>query len=99
MELVPWRPFERELSPFRREVENLWSRFFSEVPFIRAFKEEWSPTVDISEKKDIFLIKAELPGVDEKDVSVSISGDILTIKGEKKREEEAKKKKIEVKVK
>jgi len=99
MELVPWRPFGRELSPFRREVENLWSRFFSEVPFIRAFKEEWSPTVDVSEKKDIFLIKAELPGVDEKDVSVSISGDILTIKGEKKKVEEAKKKKIEVKVK
>jgi HSP20 family protein len=90
MELVPWRPFERELSPFRRDIEDLWSRFFSEAPFIRAFKEEWSPTVDVSEKKDIFLIKAELPGVDEKDVSVSISGDILTIKGEKKKEEEEK---------
>ena len=90
MELVPWRPFEREVSPFRRDIEDLWSRFFSEVPFIRAFKEEWSPTVDVSEKKDIFLIKAELPGVNEKDVSVSISGDILTIKGEKKKEEEEK---------
>ena len=90
MELVPWRPFERELSPFRREMEDLWGRFFSEVPFTRAFKEEWSPTVDVSEKKDTFLIKAELPGIDEKDVSVSISGDILTIKGEKTKEEEEK---------
>ena len=90
MELVPWRPFERELSPFRRDIENLWSRFFSEAPFIRAFKEEWSPTVDVSEAKDNFIIKAELPGIDEKDVSVTISGDVLTIKSEKKKGEEEK---------
>jgi len=40
--------------------------------------------VDISESKDSFIIKAGLPGMDEKDVNVSISGEILTIKGEKK---------------
>jgi len=90
MELVPWRPFERELSSFRKEMDNLWGRFFGEAPLVRTFKEEWSPTVDISERKNDFLIKAELPGVDEKDIAVSISGDLLTIKGEKKKEEEEK---------
>jgi len=90
MELVPWRPFERELGSFRREMDNLWGRFFGEAPLGKTFTEEWSPTVDISERKNDFLIKAELPGVDEKDIAVSISADILTIKGEKKKEEEEK---------
>lgn len=45
------------------------------------------PTVDISKTKDSFIIKAELPGMNEKDVKVSISENILLIKGEKKKEE------------
>ena len=51
------------------------------------FTEEWTPSVDISEIKDGFLVKAELPGLEAKDVEVSISGDLLTIKGEKEEEE------------
>ena len=90
MDLVSWRPFRGELSSMRREMDELWNRFFGETPFFRTFPEEWSPSVDISETKDELLIKAELPGLDAKDVDVSISGDVLTIIGEKKREEEEK---------
>ena len=89
MELVPWRPFG-ELSPFRKEMDRLWDRFSGETPFARTFNEMWSPSVDIMETKDNFVVKAELPGLEAKDVNVSISGDILTIKGEKKAEEEEK---------
>jgi HSP20 family protein len=46
--------------------------------------------VDVSETKDNFIIKTELPGMDEKDVNVSISGNVLATKGEKKKEEEEK---------
>jgi len=46
--------------------------------------------VDVSETKDNFMIKAELPGMDEKDLNVSISGNVLTIKGERKKGEEEK---------
>jgi HSP20 family protein len=46
--------------------------------------------VDVSESKDNFMIKAELPGMDEKDVNVSISGNVFTIKGERKKKEEEK---------
>jgi len=46
--------------------------------------------VDISETRKNFIVKAELPGLDAKDVSVSLSGDLFIIKGEKKREEEEK---------
>ncbi len=89
MELVPWRPFG-QLNPFRGEMDRVWDKFFTERPFVRAFAEEWSPSVDISETEDKLLIKAELPGLEANDVNVSISGDLLTIKGEKKKEEEEK---------
>jgi HSP20 family protein len=90
MELVPWRPFGGELSSLRREMDDLWNRFFGETPTARRLAEEWWPSVDVSETKDNFVIKAELPGLDAKDVEVSISGNVLTLKGEKKKEEEEK---------
>lgn len=71
-------------------MDNLWNRFFGETSLPGFVSQEWLPSVDISETKDKLLIKAELPGMDAKDVSVTVSGDILTIKGEKKREEEKK---------
>jgi HSP20 family protein len=89
MELSPWRPFG-ELSPFRKEMDRLWNRFLGETPFAKTSNEMWSPSVDILETKDDFVVKAELPGLEAKDVNVSISGNVLTIKGEKKAEEEEK---------
>ena len=71
-------------------MDNLWNRFFGETPLARRAAEEWWPSVDMSETKDSFIVKAELPGLDAKDVEVSISGDVLTIKGEKKKEVEEK---------
>ena len=90
MEIVPSRPFGGELDSLRKEMDSLWNRFFGERPFTRPFTEEWSPSVDISETKDKLLIKAELPGLEAKDVNVSISGDLLIIKGEKEKEKEEK---------
>lgn len=89
MELAPWRPFGG-LSSFRNEKDRLWDLFSGESPFAKTFAESWLPSVDISETKNDFVVKAELPGLEAKDVNVSISGDILTIKGEKKAEEEEK---------
>jgi HSP20 family protein len=85
MDLVPFRAFDRELSSLRREMDDVWRRFFGETPLVRGFTEEWWPSVDLSETKDSFIIKAELPGLDAKDVEVSISKNVLTLKGEKKK--------------
>ncbi|MBN2469004.1 MAG: Hsp20/alpha crystallin family protein [Deltaproteobacteria bacterium] len=46
--------------------------------------------VDISETEDNFIVGAEIPGLEAKDVNLTISGDLLTIKGEKKKETEEK---------
>ncbi|MDY7038983.1 MAG: Hsp20/alpha crystallin family protein [Thermodesulfobacteriota bacterium] len=89
MELMPWRPFGT-LGTLRREMDDIWDRFFGETSLAKTMKGEWNPSVDISETKDNFVVKAELPGLDAKDVNVSISGNILTVKGEKKKEEEEK---------
>lgn len=48
----------------------------------------WVPTVDISETENGYEIRAELPGVSEDDVNVSVTDNVLTVKGEKRQEEE-----------
>jgi len=90
MEIIPWRPIGRELSSLHQEMDRLWDRFVGETPLVRRITGEWWPTVDVSETKDNFVVKAELPGMDASDVNVSVSGNVLTIKGEKSKEEEEK---------
>jgi len=89
-ELTTWQPF-RELDKMRSEMDRLWD-FFSEVrPRRRMVEEgEWLPFIDVSETKNDLVVKAELPGMDPKDINISISDGHLTIKGEKKQEREEK---------
>jgi HSP20 family protein len=88
-ELSPRRPFNRELAGFRGDMEEMMRRFFSEpLPLSRA--EEWQPSVDIAEKDGNIVVKAELPGLEAKDIDLTVSGDLLTLKGEKKKEEETR---------
>lgn len=70
----------------QREMDRLFEDFFrrSGLPM------RWGPAVDVVESSDSVVVKAELPGVDPKDVDISVSGDTLTIKGEKKEEKEEK---------
>ena len=89
MDLIPWKPFGRELGNLRNEMDNLFDRFFGESPLGRP-ADSWLPRTDLSETKDAFVVTAELPGLEAKDVKVSMSGDLLTIEGEKKKEKEEK---------
>jgi HSP20 family protein len=78
-----WDPFD-ELTMLRNRMDRLWSRALSDEEPMLA---EWAPTSDIIETKDEITIKAELPGIEEKDIDVEIAEGILTIKGERKAEE------------
>lgn len=89
MDLVPWRPF-KEISTLRKEMDTLLNKFFGKPSLVEAFGGEWSPTLDVSETDVSIIVKAELPGLEAKDIDVSLSGDVLTIKGEKRKEEEEK---------
>ena len=97
-----WRPFES----LRREIDRLFDDFdhgswrsplrrslFDMEPSWRT-EPSWSttPAVDIVEKGNAYEITAELPGMDEKNIEVSLVNGNLTIKGEKQEEKEEKKK-------
>ncbi|MFC1735290.1 Hsp20/alpha crystallin family protein [Candidatus Hydrogenedentota bacterium] len=88
MDLVKWDPF-RGLGDLRSEM----ARLFGHVPSVWAepgFK-GWAPAVDILEDEKTFTIKIELPGVDKKDIEVSVTNGELTVRGERKLEKEDKK--------
>ncbi|MEJ2070969.1 MAG: Hsp20/alpha crystallin family protein [Syntrophobacterales bacterium] len=90
MDLIQWRPF-REVSRLRNEMDRLWDEYFGAGR--RAFRleeEAWLPAVDVSETGDKITVKAEIPGMEAKDIEISMVGDTLTIKGEKKAETEEK---------
>lgn len=88
MDLVPWKSFKDDMESLRREMDNLWNRFVGETSLAKSFQREWTPTSDTTETAEMIVVKTELPGIDPKDIDVSITGDVLTIKGEKKTEEE-----------
>lgn len=81
-ELTPWKPF--------RDIDELWERFFRELSTIEPFRQEWVPSLDVSETENNIVVKAELPGIDPKEIDISLTDDLLTIKGEKKQEKEEK---------
>ena len=95
-ELTTWKPL-REVTPLRdfekmrREMDRLWDSFF-EGGLRRRTEEagEWLPSLDLAETKDGIIVKAEVAGMDPKDIDISLSDGMLTIKGEKKQEKEEK---------
>jgi len=79
-----WDPFD-ELTSLRTRMDRLWARMANDDD---APVPNWMPTTDVIESRDEILIKAELPGIDQKDVDVQIENGVLTIKGERKAETE-----------
>ena len=96
-ELTIWRPF-RELAPFRdfermrRDMDRLWDSFFERGVRRTDEEGEWLPSLDVAETKNDVVVKAEIPGMDPKDIDISLTNGLLTIKGEKKEEREEKEK-------
>ena len=84
MNMQVWNPFQ--------EFENLLSRYNrggglthhgSDMSFA-----DWAPSCDIEEEKDKYIIKADLPGVDKKDLDVKLENGVISIRGEKQVEKE-----------
>ena len=87
-----WQPF-RELEKIRGEMDRLWGSWFEGRKGGRQDVEpigEWAPALDLSEKKDHFVVKAEVPGIEPKDLDISLNDGMLMIRGEKKQEKEEK---------
>jgi HSP20 family protein len=82
------------LPSLRDEMNRLFDDFFTwqrwPEPVRGLLEGEWSPSVDIAEKDNEIIVTAELPGIAQDDVDISVTNDILTVKGEKKEEKEVK---------
>jgi HSP20 family protein len=92
MTIVRWEPFRGLLN-----LQERMNRLFEEsARGVHRGEEEdwvmgaWAPAVDIYEKGTDVVLKAELPGVDPKDVDIRIENNVLTLKGERKFENETK---------
>jgi HSP20 family protein len=96
MALIKWmgedllEPF-RDFGDFPAEINRLFGRPLVPATWLAPKNGgQWFPEVDITEEKDRILVKADLPGMKQEEISVEVSEGVLTIKGERKRESETK---------
>ncbi len=87
--LARWDPFQ-SVSEIQQEMNRIFDSFFGRPTTLQATERLWVPAVDLYETKDDLVVSFDLPGVREKDVSVTITGDVLTVKGERKWDREVK---------
>ena len=95
MAIVRWEPF-RDLVSIQGRMNRLFDEAFRGATHPAGDEEEWSlgswaPAVDIFEQDGNIVLKAELPGVDPKDVDVRVENNVLTLRGERKLDNEVKK--------
>ena len=83
-ELAAWRPYDE----FRTEMDRLFNRFFSEDLWGDSGALARWPALDVSEDEKSVTVRAEVPGIEPKDLEVSVTGNVLTISGESKYEVE-----------
>ena len=94
MAIVRWEPF-REMVTIQDRMNRIFDEAFranrsagSEEDYALA---AWAPAVDIYEQEGNIVLKAELPGVDPKDVDVRVENNVLTLRGERKLDSDVKK--------
>jgi len=88
MSIVRYSPFGAN-PQFQDEIKQVFDRFFAESDGDQSnvVTSQWAPRVDIREEEKRFVILADIPGVDPKDIEVQMDKGILTIKGERKAEQ------------
>ena len=92
--LVPRTPrLPESLWDLRREMEGLFNQAYGEEG-AGGWLAGFVPEIDVAETDNAYEIKAELPGMKPEDIEVELHGDVLTIAGERKEEEETKNKKL-----
>ncbi len=74
--MVKREPF-REVSRLRREMDCFWEDFFGPGPLSRRGGEGWSPAVDVAETPEKVTVKAYVPGIEPKNLDISLVADLL----------------------
>lgn len=95
VDLRKWEPL-REMEAMTEEMDRLFEQI-TERMGVSGWRRKpilaermWTPSIDMIDKKEEIIVKAELPGMEKKDIHVSVTGDVLVIRGERKTEQEVK---------
>lgn len=89
--LIPWRAERRGFPWFDEDLDNIFEGFFRPLRTLeRAPHGVLAPAIDVSEDDEQYLVRAELPGVNKDDISITLEDGVLHISGETKREQEEK---------
>ena len=100
MSLIPWRSKQSEAGPaeptplaaLRTEIDRLFGAYvrdpLASVEWPFGAVADWVPSVDVAEDEKQILVRAEVPGIDPKDLEVTVSGSQLILAGEKKESNE-----------
>ena len=94
MAIVRWEPF-RDMVSIQDRMNRLFDEAFRSAPRTGAEDDwalggSWAPVVDIYEQGGDIVLKAELPGVDPKDTDIRVENNTLTLRGERKLDDEIK---------
>lgn len=99
MSIVRWNPtndllptFPSDMLNIQREINRMFDSLFrgGTQESTDLLTSSWSPSLDIAENDNAYIVKVELPGVNKDDVKITMQENVLTIRGEKKREKESK---------
>jgi HSP20 family protein len=88
MALVRWEPM-RELNTLQTEMNRLFNSFFDEGGEGKMTR-RWAPAIDLLEREDSLVLKADLPGLSEDDVKIEVRDNVLRISGERRADFEDK---------
>ncbi len=88
--LQNWAPF-RELDHFKRSLDEMFDHFLGNWNPMESMRGMSSPAFESYIDNDQLVVRADLPGIDPKDVEVTVSGDVLTVRGKRERTQEEKK--------
>ncbi len=98
MSLIRWKPardlasFPSDMVSLQREMNRVFDSFFSGADEPGLLNGTWAPAVDVAEGEESYTVKMELPGVNKDDVKITLESNVLTIRGDKKAENEVKEK-------
>lgn len=94
--LIPWRRKKSDVIESFRESANFFPDWFFEEPLFplsgQVFNTQWHPRIDLTENDKEIVVEADIPGMEKKDIQVSLNGRHLTLSGEKQQEKKETKK-------
>ena len=87
--LIKSRSVKGELEHMRKEMDRIWDRFSQDVS-TSTLEQDWNPPLDLMETGSSLVVEIEVPGINPDNIDISVTADVLTFTGEKKKQAEDK---------